>query len=126
MAYDLELAQRIRVIVDERPRVREKEMFGGIAFLLDEKMFVGIVKDELMARVGPDAYEAALEEPHVRPMDFTGKPMKGYVYIAQDGLRGRAALTKWIDLAARFVATLPAAAKRAKKKTPKTKPRAKR
>src|SRR5262245_24949697 len=96
-------------------------MFGGLAFLLDGKMFVGIVEDELMVRVGRDRYEAALAEAQVRPMDFTGRPMVGYVFVGPAGSRAQAAVKKWVDEGAAFVATLDAKArpKRRKARTPK-------
>jgi TfoX/Sxy family transcriptional regulator of competence genes len=106
MAYDDALADRTRRAVGPRPDVIEKKMFGGLAFLQDGRMFCGIVKDELMVRVGPERYEAALAEPHVRPMDFTGRPMTGYVYVAQAGTRTERALRKWVERGAAFVATL--------------------
>jgi TfoX/Sxy family transcriptional regulator of competence genes len=107
MAYDEGLAERIRSALQDESAVTEKQMFGGIAFLLDGKMFVGIVKDDLMVRVGPDHYDASLKRAHVRPMDFTGKPMAGYVYVAPDGVAEDDELERWIRLAAGFVATLP-------------------
>lgn len=107
MAYDEGLAERLRALLDERPGVTEKAMFGGVAFLLDGKMFVGIVKDELMARVGPDAHEAALRQPHARTMDFTGRPMRGYVFVAPEGFAEDAALQRWVERAIEHVRTLP-------------------
>ena len=92
MAYDEKLADRIRQAVGPRADVAEKKMFGGIAFLLDGKMFCGIVKDDLMVRVGPERYEAALAEAHVRPMDFTGRPMKGSVFVGPKGVDSEAEL----------------------------------
>lgn len=91
-------------------------MFGGLALLLGGKMFCGIVKDDLMVRVGPERYAAALAEPHVRPMDFTGRPMEGYVYVALAGAKTDNAVRKWVDQGAAFVATLEGGAvnKRAK------------
>jgi TfoX/Sxy family transcriptional regulator of competence genes len=107
VAYDEGLAERIRSLLGDELRVTEKKMFGGVAFLLDGKMFVGIVKNDLMARVGPDAYQAALKQPHTRPMDFTGKPMEGYVFVAPPGTSEDDALERWIRQSARFAATLP-------------------
>lgn len=126
MAYDEELSHRIRKAVARRRGVSEKEMFGGIAFLLDGKMFIGIVKDELMVRVGPERYEDALDEPEVRPMTFTGRPMKGYVYVGPAGCRSDAAVAKWAERAMQFVATLPAPKKKARKPIAKKTVRAKR
>ena len=111
MAYDEALAGRIRTVLAKWRGVDEKRMFGGIAFLLGGHMFCGIVKDDLMVRVGPDRHEAALTEPHVRPMDFTGRPMKGYVFVAPAGCRADAALARWVGLGGEFVAKLPAKTK---------------
>ena len=82
MAYDEGLAERLREVFPEHAGIAEKKMFGGLCFLARGHMFVGIVGEALMARVGPVAYEKALRRPHARVMDFTGKPMKGYVYVA--------------------------------------------
>jgi hypothetical protein len=106
MAYDETLADRIRRGVGPRADVTEKKMFGGLAFLLDGRMFCGILKDDLMVRVGPERYKAALAEAHVRPMDFTGRPMNGYVFVGPDGSRTEKAIKKWVDQGAAFVATL--------------------
>lgn len=116
MAYDTGLARRIREIVARRKGITEREMFGGIAFMVDEKMFVGVIGDDLMARVGPDADAEALARPHVRPMDFSGRPMKGYVYVAPKGVAAAAALREWVDACARFAASLPAKKPRKPKK----------
>ena len=107
MAYDMDLATRIRRLVGGRPGVTEKEMFGGIAFLLGGNMFVGIVKNDLMARVGPEGHERALGRPAARPMDFAGRPMKGYVYVAPEGCTPDEALAEWVRTCAAFAATLP-------------------
>jgi hypothetical protein len=106
MAYDLALADRIRRAVAGRAGVTEKAMFGGLAFLLDGKTFCGIVKQDLMVRVGPDRYEESLRRPHARPMDFTGRPLKGYVYIGPEGCRTLSMVRGWTDKGAAFVATL--------------------
>ncbi len=106
MAYDEGLAQRVRDVVERRNNVSEKKMFGGIAWMLGDKMFVGIVKDQLMVRVGKDANDAALKKKHVTQMDFTGKPMKGYVYVSQKGLVSDADIESWVEAAAGFVKTL--------------------
>lgn len=107
MAYDEGLAQRIRELLDEQPGLSEKRMFGGLAFLVGGNMAVGIVKDELMVRVGPEAYDAALGEPHVRPMDFAKRPMKGFVFVAPDGFEDDTALSRWVARGVRFAASLP-------------------
>lgn len=108
MAYDEVLAERIRRVLGSRKDVTEKAMFGGLAFLLNGKMFCGIAKGALMVRVGPEAYEALLSRRHVRPMDFTGRPLTGYVYVDPPGVETRAALSAWIERGASFVAGLAA------------------
>lgn len=107
MAYDEMLAARVRDTLRRRRGVTEKRMFGGLAFMVHGNMCCGIVKDELMVRVGPDATDDALAQPHARPMDFTGKPMKGMVYVAPAGLRTDATLKAWVDRGMKFVKTLP-------------------
>lgn len=108
MAYDDGLAHRIRESLGDRPRIEEKEMFGGIAFMLDGNMCCGVIDDKLMARVGPDAYESALEEPYARPMDFTGRSMRGFVYVEPAGISEEDALVAWIDRCIEFAESLPA------------------
>lgn len=107
MAYDEGLAERLREVFRGRRGVSEKRMFGGVAFMVRGYMAVGIVGDALMARVGPDEYDRVLRMRHVRPMDFTGKPMKGYVYVAPAGFDSQAELEAWVDLCVKFVGTLP-------------------
>ena len=108
MAFDEKLGDRVRDALpdDVMPRVTERKMFGGLAFMLDGNMFVGIVGDELMARLGPEGGDAALKKPHVREMDFSGRPMRGMVFVAPGGLGGRK-LNKWVDDALSFAGTLP-------------------
>lgn len=85
-------------------------MFGGVAFLLyGKRMFCGIVRNELMLRVGPEGYESALARAHVRPMDFTGRPMTGYVFVGAPACRTAAAVARWLELGLAYVASLPAA-----------------
>ncbi|MEO7996321.1 MAG: TfoX/Sxy family protein [Gemmatimonadaceae bacterium] len=107
MPYDEGLAQRIRESSALPVGTTEKRMFGGIAFMVDGHMAIGLAKEQLMARIGPDAYEAALRRKHVRPMDFTGKPMRGYVYIDEAGVESDEALDEWITACTTFVRTLP-------------------
>ena len=113
MAYDEGLAERIRTVFDDKPGVTEKKMFGGIAFLFHGHMFVGIAKNKFMVRVGPERHAELLKQPHVRPMDFTGKPMVGYVFVSPAGIAEDKRLEKWIQVAMAFVSTLPE--KKAKK-----------
>lgn len=107
MAYDRGLVQRIRELLEGRDGIAERQMFGGIAFMSHGHMFIGVAGSALMARIGSDRYDAALAEPHVRPMDFTGKPMKGYVFVDPSGLVADADLQHWIDGCLAFVASLP-------------------
>jgi hypothetical protein len=107
MAYDEGLAQRIRELVQHKPNIVEKKMFGGIAFMAYDYMFLGVVKNDLMARVGPINYAAVLVEPHVVPMDFTGKPMVGYVFVQPLGFAEDEQLQQWIDMCFAFVRSLP-------------------
>jgi TfoX/Sxy family transcriptional regulator of competence genes len=106
MPHDEGLAQRIRELLEECHDVSEKRMFGGVAFLVAGKMCVGVVRDDLMVRVGPDQYAAALRRPHARPMDFTGRPMKGFVFIAPDGVVSDHALRTWVECGLRFGCSL--------------------
>jgi TfoX/Sxy family transcriptional regulator of competence genes len=108
MAFDEGLAERVREALQGRPGITERRMFGGLAFLVDGKMFVGISGGELMARVGAERYQDALALPHVRKMDFTGKPMNGYVYIEPQGLAEDVALKAWVQWCVNHVASLPA------------------
>jgi TfoX/Sxy family transcriptional regulator of competence genes len=106
MAYDEKLAERVRVLVGAEQGLSERKMFGGLAFMLEGHMFCGIVGSDLMLRLGPEGADTALDRPHVRPMDFTGRPLAGMVYVAPEGLRG-AALRRWVEQAAVFARTLP-------------------
>ena len=107
MPYDEALAARLRKSFAANLDIHEKKMFGGLAFMCRGHMFVGINNTELMARIGPDNYLAALKLPHVREMDFTGKAMKGYVYIADEGLSNSQELSKWTNMCLAFIDTLP-------------------
>jgi len=107
VAFDEGLAQRIREMLVTERGITEKRMFGGIAFLRDGNMVVGVVGHDLMVRVGPDHYEARLAEPNARPMNFTGKPMKGFVYVAPDGLASDADLIRWIGHGLAYACSLP-------------------
>ena len=108
MAYDLETAERVRRILSSRSDVAEKRMIGGLSFLVDGSMCCGVAGNALMVRVGAQARERTLAEPHVRPMDFTGRPMRNLVYVARAGVETDADLQRWLEEAAAFVATLPA------------------
>ena len=115
MAYDDGLAERVREVLQDTPGVSERSMFGGLAFLLHGHMFVGISRESLMARIGPERYEEALAMKHVRVMDFTGRPMKGYVFVDAKGLEADADLEFWVKACAAFVASLPPKALKAQR-----------
>jgi TfoX/Sxy family transcriptional regulator of competence genes len=119
MAFNEKLAERIRVALADESNVTEKKMFGGLAFLLRGNMVCGVTKDDLMLRVGANQHELALSLPHAREMDFTGKPMKGYVFVAAEGCKTAKLLGKCLGLAQAYAHTLPdkkAPAKKAAKK----------
>lgn len=108
MAYDEALATRVRTALAGEPGVIEKKMFGGIAFMLRGNMACGIVGDEMMVRVGQGNYDDALSRPHARPMDFTGRPMRGMVYVAGAGFESDEDLAAWVEAGASFARSLPA------------------
>jgi TfoX/Sxy family transcriptional regulator of competence genes len=111
MAFSEELAERIRQQLAWRKGVEEKKMFGGVGYLLHGNLLVGVWKDALIVRLGPDNYDDALLEPHVREFDITGRPMKGWVLVESEGVEDDEQLTDWIERATRFVRTLPAKGK---------------
>lgn len=107
MAYDEGLSQRIREILADQPGTVEKKMFGGLAFMINGHMSVGVIRSDLMVRVGPDNYEDALLQPHARPMDFTGKPLKGFVYIDEMGYESDKGLGQWVQRGVDMALSLP-------------------
>lgn len=103
MAYDEFLAERIRRSLQvHRAVFTEKRMMGGLTFLVDDKMCVGVVGDNLMARIDPEIYEVALQKTGAREMDFTGRPMKGYVFVEPDGVDREEDLVAWVELCLAF------------------------
>ena len=107
MAYNENLADRIREVLAHRNGLTERKMFGGLSFMLGGNMCCGIVKDDLVVRVDPDSYERALTRPHARPMDFTGRPLKGMVYVGPEGYRTDQELQYWLGQALSFALSLP-------------------
>lgn len=101
------LARRIAAVLKGKRGVSQRKMFGGICFMLHGNMVCGTVKDKLMARVGSDYQEKAMKLKYVRPMDFTGKPLKGMIYVLPDGIKTKALLEKWIGHALAYARTLP-------------------
>jgi hypothetical protein len=107
MAYNEDLANRVREQVRNEDALTEMEMFGGIAFLLAGNMSVGISGDELMVRVGAEDWDDALRQPHARPFDMTGRPMKGWIMVAPDGVESDDQLAGWVTRGVEFARRLP-------------------
>ena len=107
MAYDEKLAARLETALQDRQGFSKRKMFGGLCLMINGHMTVGVTSEDMMVRVGPDGYEDALAQPHARAMDFTGKPMKGYVYVGRDGLVSDEALDAWVERTLAFIKTLP-------------------
>jgi TfoX/Sxy family transcriptional regulator of competence genes len=108
VAYAEQLAARIRQALGSRTDVAERRMMGGLAFMLRGHMCCGVQDDVLIVRVGAEQHAAALTEPHVRPMDFTGRPLKGFVFVDPAGIRTKACLAKWVRCGVEFATSLPA------------------
>lgn len=107
MAYDETLANRVRVVLSDEFGVTERKMFGGLAFMLRGNMTVGITKDGLMVRVGKENHNEALALPHAHPMDFTGRPMTGFVYVDAAGIESDDNLRAWVGRGVAFAGSLP-------------------
>ena len=108
MAYNEELAGRVRKALAAHEGLTEKKMFGGLSFMLAGNMCCGVAKDDLVVRVGADVHQKALTQPHTRPMDFTGRPMKGMVYVQAEGYRTDEALAQWVERGVAFASSLAA------------------
>jgi hypothetical protein len=108
MSFDEDLADRVRMALGRRRGLVEKKMFGGLAFLLRGNMCCGILKRELIVRVPPDQTDVALAEPHTRPFDFTGWPMRGFVVVRLAGCEDEDALSEWVARTVAFASGLPA------------------
>jgi TfoX/Sxy family transcriptional regulator of competence genes len=120
MAYDEQLATRVRSLLKGQRALVERKMFGGLAYMSNGKMFAGILNKDLVVRVGPEGNDKALKEPHTRPMDFTGRPMKAYIYVGPNGVKTAVHLRKWLTRGQTFVASLPPAKRRAVHQASKT------
>jgi len=107
MAFDERFAHRLRGLFDPALPIQEKRMFGGLAFMVQGHMCIGVVGSDLMVRVGSDAYEDSLAQPHARPMDFTEKQMKGFVYVGDTQALKDKELKAWIQRGLQFISTLP-------------------
>ncbi len=119
MAYNPQLLERIRSILSQRRDVVEKKMFGGVAFIVRGNMACGPHHDNLLVRIGQDAAKRALSEPHVKPMMFTGRPLKPFVTIEAAGIATDEQLRRWVELAAGYAASIPPKAKQSKVKRAK-------
>jgi TfoX/Sxy family transcriptional regulator of competence genes len=108
MAYNEATADRLRAALRDTHGLSERKMFGGLCLMVDGKMFAGIVGDDLMLRVGPERFADLLARPAARLMDFTGRPMTGFLYVAPEGFAADADLHGWLGHALDFVASLPA------------------
>lgn len=107
MAYDEGLAHRIRETLTGQPGLTEKKMFGGVAFMIHGNMACGVSGEEMMVRVGPDNYEEALGQLHVRPFDMTGRPMKGWVLVGAEAYENDLDLAAWVQRGVDFARSLP-------------------
>ena len=115
MAYDEGLAERLQEYFKDRLDVEVKKMFGGLCFMVSNHMCCGIVGNTLMARVGPYNYDECLSKKYVQEMDFTGKALKGMVYISPEGFETDADLENWVDICEQFIKSLPPKKERQKK-----------
>src|SRR5687768_15272458 len=106
MAYDLQLADRIRTIVRGRSGLSERNMFGGVSFMIDGHMFCGVLKNDLVLRLAPEDISTALERPHTRSMDFTGRPLKSMIFVDSGATDSEQSLREWVESGLAFVRTL--------------------
>jgi hypothetical protein len=122
MSYDERAAERVRRVLAGRPDLAEKKMMGAICFMVRGSMCCGVTGSALMVRVGQEAYQRTLAEPHVRPMEFGGRRPSGFVLVAPEGYGTDAALAKWVKRGTDFVSTLPAKRPAARKRATKSRP----
>lgn len=115
VAFDDTLARRVRKALDSRPDLIEKHMFGGVCFMIRGRMCCGIIDSSLMVRLDPDEADRVADQPHVRPMDFTGKPMRGYLFVDTEGIDSPKALKSWVDRCVAYIETMPTKKAKSKK-----------
>ncbi len=108
MAYDLDLAKRIKIILGGIKNLEEKKLFGGIGFLINGNMACGVNKNDMIVRIDPNRQDILLSRPHTRVFDLTGKPMKGWLVVAPEGLKRAGQLKEWISEGIDYARTLPA------------------
>jgi TfoX/Sxy family transcriptional regulator of competence genes len=114
--YNEELAERIRATLADRTDVEEKKMFGGLTFMVSGQMCCGVLKNDLIVRIEPTEFDALVAQPHVRPFDFSGRPMQGMLYVENSALTDPEVLRGWVQRGTEYVKAHPAAAKRRKRK----------
>jgi TfoX/Sxy family transcriptional regulator of competence genes len=119
MPFDEKLAIRVRRVLDRRSDLEEKQMFGGLAFMIRGHMAVGILRSTLMVRVDAADQDELLDEPHTRPMDFTGRPMRGFLYVDPPGIATAPALKKWIAHGVRYAESRPVKTRVLKRRPPR-------
>ena len=116
MAYDEKLAERVRNILGKKNiSFEEKKMMGGLCFMVDDKMCLGVQDSKIMARIDPDIYESSLTKPGCKVMDFTGKPMRGYVYVEDEEIKKESDLSGWVKLCLDFNPKAKSSKKKKKK-----------
>jgi TfoX/Sxy family transcriptional regulator of competence genes len=118
MAYDEELAERVRAALGSVPGVTEIKMFGGLCYTVGGNMAVGVTGQDLMVRLDPESADAALADPGARPMDFTGRPMRGFLFVGPEGLRTDSSMKEWVDRGVAFASSLPPKRPKSKKRSP--------
>jgi TfoX/Sxy family transcriptional regulator of competence genes len=116
VVYNEALANRLRGILHGRPGVEEKKMFGGLSFMVDGQMCCGVLKDDLVLRISAEEFDEALSHPHVRPFDFSGRPMVGMLYVAADGVSNDKILREWVQRGLDYVRDHPKTEARAARK----------
>jgi TfoX/Sxy family transcriptional regulator of competence genes len=115
VAYNEDLAGRVRALLADRTDVEEKRMFGGLTFMVAGQMSCGVLKDNLIVRIEPTDFDGLVAQPHVRPFDFSGRPMQGMVYVGNDALDDPQVLKTWVQRGTDYVAAHPATARRRKR-----------
>jgi TfoX/Sxy family transcriptional regulator of competence genes len=115
VAYNQELAGRVRAALADRTDVEEKKMFGGLSFMVAGQMCCGVLKNDLVVRIEPADFDALIAQPHVRPFDFTGRSVQGMVYVENGALTDAEVLRTWVQRGTNYVSAHPAAAKRRKR-----------
>jgi len=115
MAFNENIANKIREALQEMPNIYEKNMFGGLCFMVNEKMCMGVIKDEMMCRIDPKHEETVLELNGCRLMDFTGKPMRGYIFVSEEGMKTKKDFEYWLNLCLEFNSVAKATKKKVKK-----------